>query len=96
MANKPTSEKLAEALTHASAPTSMIQRAREGYYDEYKSSIATPIIALVQDARKYHLNNIALRAVNGEFDAADWEAEAWAKSEEGQEIFKQFLPGGGN
>lgn len=89
--NKPTSEKLAEALTHASAPSPMVQRAREGYYDDYRSPLPDPIRTLVNDARKYHLNNIALRAINGEFDGQKWEAEQWAKSEEGQEIFRQFL-----
>ena len=94
MANKPTSEKLAEALIHSSAPQEMIKRAREGYYDDYRSPLPDPIRTLVNDARKYHLNNIALRAINGEFDAQKWEAKAWAKSKEGQEIFKQLLSRG--
>jgi hypothetical protein len=84
MANKPTSEKLAESLTHSQAPHVMIDRARAGHYDEYKSDLPFPISALVEDARKYHLNNIALRAINGEFDAQDWEANQWAESEEGR------------
>jgi hypothetical protein len=95
MANTPTTERLAEALIHARAPQVMIDRARTGMYDDFKSDLPLPIVALVEDARKYHLNNIALRAMNGEFDAQDWESDEWAMSAEGQETFRQFLKSGG-
>lgn len=88
---KATSDKLAEALIHAKAPQIMIERARSGMYDDFKSDLPLPLHALVDDAKQYHLNNIALRAMNGEFDAEQWEADAWAISAEGQEAFQQIL-----
>lgn len=88
-------EKLARALIHAQAPQVMIERARAGYYDDYKSPLSLPIQALVQHARLYHLNGIALRAMNGEFDAQEWEADEWAKSDEGQAAFLSILQDGG-
>lgn len=91
----PTSEKLAQILELAQAPKQMIERARAGYYDDFKSELATPIVALAQDARKAGLPDIAQRAMAGEFDAQDWEADEWQNSEEGQETFRQFfLPKG--
>lgn len=89
----PTSEKLAQVLELTQAPSQMIVRARAGYYDDYKSPLATPIVQLVQDALAHSLYDIAERAKRGEFDAQDWEADAWAKSAEGQETFKSFFKG---
>lgn len=88
---KPTTERLAEALSNARAPQEMISRARSGYYDDFKSDLLFPVRALVEDARKYHLNNIALRAMNGEFDAQDFEAREWAKSAEGQQVLREIV-----
>jgi len=92
---KPTTERLAEELQRIHAPALMIERALAGYYDDFKSSVATPIIALVQDCRFYaktnpRLNLIAERAKSGDFDATDWESDEWAKSPEGQEMLKDF------
>ena len=89
---KSTSEKLVEALQTANAPQMMIDRAKAFYYDDYKSEVANNIAALVQDAHKYGLTDIAQRAMNGEFDGQQWEADAWAKSPEGQQIFQEFMP----
>lgn len=93
MAEIATTEKLAQALTFARAPQSMIALARDGYFDDFKSPLAFPIRALVAEASKYHLNNIALRAMNGEFDAQDWEADAWGKSAEGQAMIQDLYEG---
>lgn len=89
----PTTEKLANALTQAHAPLEMIDRARQGYYDDYKADSAVPIMMLVQDARTHGLKDIARRAADGEFDAQSWEADEWAKSPDGQATFQQFLKG---
>ena len=89
----PTTEKLAQALLQAGAPEIMLGRAKSGYYDDYKSPIATPIKALVDDARKYNLPDIATRAMAGEFDGTKEEGDEWATSPEGQEIFKEFFKG---
>jgi hypothetical protein len=83
----PTTEKLAHALQEAGAPPQMIQRARTGYYDDYKSKHATPITLLASDARFNKLPDIAKRAEAGEFDAQDWEAGEWAESPDGKATF---------
>ena len=87
---QPTTEKLAQALITASAPQEMIERARSGYYDDYKSDLGNNIMALVEDARKHNLADIAKRAIDGEFDAQSWEAEEWRKSPEGRATFAEF------
>jgi hypothetical protein len=48
-------------------------------------------VQLVADARAAGLVDIAKRAQNGEFDAADWEADEWASGPEGQAIFREFF-----
>jgi hypothetical protein len=87
----PTTERLARALEAAGAPQEMIARARGGFYDEFKSDLATPIVQLVQDAREAGLKGIAERAIDGEFDATKEESDAWAESPEGQEVMRQFM-----
>lgn len=89
----PTTEKLAQALREAGAPDWMIVRAESGYYDDYKSTVSSPIMALVVDAHHNGLHAIAHRARNGDFDAQKWEADAWAKSPEGQESIASFTSG---
>ncbi len=90
---KPTTERLAEALSLANAPKEMIDRALGGFYDDFKSPLAAPTVQLVQDARKAGLMDIAKRAMNGDFDAEKWESDEWAKSPEGQATFREFLQG---
>lgn len=87
---KRASDKLAEALEQAGAPKDMIKRAREGYYDDFRSELADPIRQLVIDAAKCGLVGIATRARKGDFDAEKWESDEWAASDEGQAIFKEF------
>lgn len=72
-----TKERLAEALTAVNAPVEMIQRALDGYYDDYESPSAVPIMMLISDATKNGLSNIAKRAREGEFDATDEESREW-------------------
>ncbi len=72
-----TSDKLADTLVAAGAPVDMVIRARGGYYDDFKSPIATPCIQLVNDARAAGLSDIATRAINGDFDATPQESAKW-------------------
>lgn len=76
-----TKEKLVAALTEARAPESMISKARTGYYDDFESTIATPILSLVSDCRAAGLNELAARAMAGDFDATAEESEAWFQRE---------------
>lgn len=87
-----TTERLARALEERENPrlAAMIVRAREGYYDDYLSPLATPIIHLVQDLRQNGEHELAGRAMQGEFDGTKEEAEAWAQSPEGREVFEEF------
>lgn len=79
--SEPTTERLAKALETANAAPEMIERARAGYYDDYKSELPTPIAQLVAECREMGLHDIAERAINGEFDATHEEGEAWFSKE---------------
>lgn len=78
----PATERLAKAMEGAGCPEAMIQLARNGYYDDYKSPEATPCINLVNALSAYP--ELRKRAMNGEFDAKKWESDIWAKSPDGQ------------
>lgn len=90
MTTEPTTERLAFALVQAGAPPIMIRRAREGYYDDFKSPLAMPITQLVMDARHFKLTGIVERATAGDFDATPDESEAWLRSPEGQETLRSL------
>lgn len=81
-----TTEKLAQAL-HAEGLLGMEEKAREGYYDDFKSPLATPIMQLVTDLRSRNKVDLAERAMNGEFDSTKEEAEEWF-SREGKDLIK--------
>ena len=89
----PTTEKLALALTQANAPQWMIDNARAGYYDDYKTTIATPIVQLYHDCLAAGLGDLAMKVRDGEFDSTPEESDAWAKSPEAQELFKKLARG---
>jgi hypothetical protein len=89
----PTTERLGQALEALDDPklAAMIERARQGYYDDYKSPLATPIIQLVNDIREAGHPEFAQRVIDGEFDATPEESKAWANSPEGQAVFQELL-----
>lgn len=89
----PTSERLAQDLEAAGAPGAMIARAREGYYDDFRSELAFPCVQLVTDLRAAGLHALAARATQGEWDATPAEADAWARSPEGRQTFGELLRG---
>ena len=72
-----TAERLAQALRDAHAPADMILNAVGGYYDDYESPLATPIVQLVRDLDTAHLWHLKKRAMAGEFDSTTEEGEAW-------------------
>jgi len=61
------SEKLAQAF-HAVGDFDMEQKARDGYYGDFSSPLTFPIMALVEHCREKGYEDIAERAMNGEFD----------------------------
>lgn len=84
---EPTTEKLARALEEAGAPAEMIKKAREGYYDDYKSPLAFPETQLYRDARDLGLDSITRGVINGDFDSTPEESAEWARSPEGRAAF---------
>jgi hypothetical protein len=86
----PTTERLAQALEVANAPTWMIQKAREGYYDDYKSPLAFPEMQLHHDAHVAGLEIIKAAVEAGAFDATKEESDEWARSPEGQAAFAEL------
>lgn len=59
----------------------MEAKARTGYYDDFKSPIATPMVQLVHDLQAAGKPDLAKRAMNGEFDGTKAEAEEWYAKE---------------
>lgn len=76
-----TKDRFAQDLERVGAPEQMIEWAKNGFYDDYESVTATPIIQLVVDCDALGLNEIADKARNGEYDGTKEEAEAWANKE---------------
>lgn len=81
-----TKERLVQDLRAAQAPQRMIDLAEAGYYDDYLSEIATPIIQLVIDATHAGLSEIAEAAKSGQYDGTRQEADAWFQRE-GRHLF---------
>lgn len=77
MSERSTKQRLADDLVAAGAPADMVLRAQGGFYDDYESRIATPILSLVIDAHRSGLTQIALDAADGKYDATPEEAAAW-------------------
>jgi len=88
----PTTERLAHALESLGDPKlfGMIALAYAGYYDDFKSELAFPMLQLVQDLEKMGHPDMAALARNGEFDATEAEATAWKKSK-GRAIVTELM-----
>lgn len=86
-----TTEKLAKALEAVNAPAIMIKRAREGYYDDFKSPLTFPEMQLHQDAHVAGLETIKAAVEAGEFDSTKEESDEWARSPEGQAVFAELV-----
>lgn len=84
-----TKQKLAIALNAAKAPQEMIERALNGYYDDFESELEMPCVQLVNDLKEAGLSDLAERAMNGEFDSTREESEAWYQKE-GKDIIKEM------
>jgi hypothetical protein len=74
----PTTERLANALHKAGAPAHLVNQARLGHYDKYKSPLTFPKVQLIHDLRIANLHDFALRVIGGEFDSSAEEARAWS------------------
>ena len=89
----PTTEKLAMALEKLNDPAlePLIKRAREGYYDDYKTTIPTPLVQLAQDITVCGHSEFVERIKDGEFDATKEESDAWVKSPDGQAALRSLV-----
>lgn len=92
-----TAEKLARALDDLNAPRvrEIMWRARLGFYHEFRSPLALPLMQLVEDLRAVDQEEMAQRVMAGEFDATKAESAAWMASPEGQGAFNELVSGGG-
>lgn len=91
----PTKFKLAAAIRQA-APDGrledMARKAEAGHYDDFESELEAPCVTLVRDLRAAGAEDLAKRAMNGEWDGTKEEAEAWARSKDGQETLSRLPP----
>lgn len=83
----PTKERLAQAIEKRAGDQpgqfvrQMIQRARAGYYDDFESELAAPMMKLVEDCRAMGFTDLAQRVIDGEFDGTREEGDAWFQRE---------------
>lgn len=86
-----TKEKLAEAMRAAGIPEFMCERASQGYYDDFESELACPVLQLVRDLQELGTPGaikLAGRVKNGEFDATKEESDEWFENE-GRHLFSR-------
>lgn len=86
-----TKERLARELEKAGAPARIVEKAREGWYDDFESPFSFPTHALVQELRATRMTGMiefAKRVKGGEFDGTREQAREWAQSREGQGALK--------
>ena len=85
--------RLAAAIEAAGGSGWLQHRARDGWYDDFRSPDPMPISTLVWDLRKAGLEALAQRAMTGEFDASKAESAAWGESPEGRQAFAELTGG---
>ncbi len=59
----------------------IIELAKTGFYDDYRTPIAMPIHQLVMDLEEAGFLGLARMAKDGQWDAEPWEGEEWMKTE---------------
>lgn len=87
-----TKERLAADLRKAGL-LNMSLLAAQGYYDDWESALAFPIVQLVTDLEAAGRPDLAQRARNGEWDCTREEADAWAASPDGQATLAKLNKG---
>jgi len=78
-----TKHKLARDLRQAGAPSDMVSKATQGYYDDYESDLTFPLTQLIKDCEKVGLAQIAHGARSGKYDGTKAEANEWMTRGEG-------------
>lgn len=69
----------------------VIFRAKSDYYHDFFGEPALPEVELYNFFMATGHIKLAERVKNGDFDATKEESDEWARSEEGQSIFKSIL-----
>ncbi|MBT1509461.1 hypothetical protein KIP88_03005 [Bradyrhizobium sp. SRL28] len=78
----------------------MSLQARGGYYHDFLSPLDLPEVALVtalgaaataRPDKAMEIRALCNRVINGDFDASAEESDEWAKSQEGQDTFRQLI-----
>lgn len=83
----PTRERLAQAIEKEDGPKWIIDKARQGYYDNYVSPLRFPINSLVEDLISVSMFKMAHRAMDGDFDGNKDEVAAWAENVNSRTVF---------
>lgn len=86
-------EKLVQDLEKHKAPQQLIDRAREGHYNDVKSRVAFPMVTLVRECREAGLHQIADAAIKGEYDATTEEWDEYMKGSEFTQMVDKFKQG---
>lgn len=79
----------------------MSLKARDGYYHDFLSPLATPELQLCHDLitmsegtpNRDAILALRQRVINGDFDASKEESDDWAASAEGQDAFRRLIGG---
>lgn len=87
-------EKLVRDLEKYKAPPQLVDKAKEGYYNDVKSPVAFPIVTLVRECRAAGLHQVADAAVKGEYDATTEEWDEYMKGSEFTQMIDKFKPKG--
>lgn len=89
-----TKDFLAQELEKAGL-SAMAEKAKEGWYHDYLSPLATPCAQLEIDLRRActkAAEALRQRHLRGEFDASSEESDTWMESPEGKQAMSQLSP----
>ena len=92
-----TKQRLAAALRDAGF-LDLAEEAARGMFDDYESPNAMPLhnlVARLREQMSVAADVMIARVIEGEFDGTEAEADAWARSPEGQATFRELLRGRG-
>jgi hypothetical protein len=95
MAPQPTKLRLAATLREAGFDD-LAEEAARGLYDDYESPNAMPLhnlVARLKERMDPKAEALIARVIDGDFDGTEEESEAWARSAEGQGLFRDLLGG---
>jgi len=86
MATLATKDRLAQDLSEINGmPAEIVNRASQGYYDDYLTPLLDPKTQLAKDLTQAGFPHLAERVRAGEWDNTKEEAHEWRESEEGRE-----------